>query len=76
MEAIADANECERSSDALFCIYQDSPMRQKKEAIITNLKNRDGRIVEPFSVYLPSENRLVAELATIDEEQLGQLLLA
>lgn len=76
MEAIADANECERSSDALWCIYQDPPLRQKKEAIITNLKNRDGRIVEPFSVYLPSENRLVAELATVSEDQLSQLLLA
>lgn len=76
MNAIADANECERSADSLFCIYQDPPLRQKSEAIITNLKNRDGRIVEPFSVYLPAENRLVAELATVDEEQLGKLLIA
>jgi replicative DNA helicase len=64
------------SADALFCIFQDPPLRQRKEAVITNLKNRDGRIVDPFSIYLPAEYRLVAELAAIDEEQLSKLLIA
>lgn len=76
IKAIADANEVERSSDVLLCIYQDDPMKQKKEATITNLKNRDGRIVSPFNIYFPGEFRLVAELERMDESQLAQLLEA
>lgn len=69
INALADANECERSSDTIFAIYQDGPFRQKKECVITNLKNRDGRIVQPFNAYLPAEHRFVAEL-TIGEGRL------
>lgn len=62
VEALSDANEAERTPDVVLTIYQDQPLRQKKEAVITMLKNRDGRIIEPFNVYLPPEHRFVADL--------------
>jgi replicative DNA helicase len=62
VEALSDANESERTSDVVLTIYQDQPLRQKKEAVITMLKNRDGRIIEPFNVFLPPEHRFVADL--------------
>jgi replicative DNA helicase len=76
ISALADASEAERSSDVLLCIYQDIPLRQKKEAVVTNLKNRDGRIVEPFNIYMPPEYRIVGELSSLGDEELSELLEA
>jgi replicative DNA helicase len=75
-EAIADTSEIEKTADALFTIYQDKPLRQKKEAIICNLKMRDSGLIDPFSIYLPAEYRFVGELASADDAQLSQLLVA
>lgn len=67
IEALSDANEAERSSDVVLTIYQDVALRQKKEAVICNLKNRDGRLVTPFNIYMPAEHKFVADLATPGE---------
>ena len=69
IEALADANEAERSSDVVITVYQDKAFRQKSEAVITMLKNRDGRLVEPFNVFCPSSNRLMADLAAPTEQR-------
>lgn len=73
-EAIADTSEIERTADVLFTVYQDDVMKQKREALITHLKSRDSRIVDPFNVYCPTEYRFVAELAQVDENQLVKTL--
>jgi hypothetical protein len=64
------------SADCLFAIYQDAPLRQKREATITWLKARDAQIPEPFNIYMPAEHRLVAELETLDDSQMSSLLEA
>jgi replicative DNA helicase len=75
VEALSDANEAERSSDVVICIYQDPPMRQKSEATICMLKNRDGRIIEPFNVYAPPPNRFMADItAPGDQRRLDEIL--
>jgi replicative DNA helicase len=74
-EAIADTSELEKTADALFTIYQDKPFRQKREAIICNLKMRDAGLIDSFSVYAPAEYRFIGELASSDDSQLSQLLV-
>jgi replicative DNA helicase len=74
-EAIADTSELEKTADALFTVYQDKPLRQKREAIVCNLKMRDAGLIEPFSIYMPAEYRFVGELASADDSQLSQLLV-
>lgn len=74
-EAIADTSELEKTADALFTVYQDKPFRQKREAIVCNLKMRDAGLIDPFSIYMPAEYRFVGELASADDSQLSQLLV-
>lgn len=74
LSCIADSSDAERASDNLFTIYQDPVLKQKKEAVITHLKARDSRVIEPFNIYLPPEHRFVGELAQVDESQLSKLL--
>lgn len=68
--ALSDANEAERSSDVVITIYQDRPHQQKKEAVITMLKNRDGAILEPWNIYSPPEHRYMADLDINDVSSL------
>ena len=74
-EAIADTSELEKTADALFTVYQDKPLRQKREAIVCNLKMRDAGLIDPFPIYMPAEYRFVGELASADDSQLSQLLV-
>jgi hypothetical protein len=75
-EAIADTSEFEKTADALFTVYQDKPLRQKREAIVCNLKMRDAGLIDPFPIYMPAEYRFVGELASAGDSQLSQLLVA
>jgi replicative DNA helicase len=74
-EAIADTSELEKTADALFTVYQDQPLRQKREAVVCNLKMRDAGLIDPFSIYMPAEYRFVGELARADDSLLSQLLV-
>jgi hypothetical protein len=74
IDAIADTSEFERSSDNLYTIYQDQVLKQRREAVITNLKTRDSKLIDPFNVYAPTEYRFIGELAQVDQSQLSQLL--
>lgn len=76
ISALAETAEVERSSDVVVTVFQDVPLRQKKEAMITCLKNRDGRIPAPFRIYFPAEYRYCSELAQVNESQLSSLLEA
>ena len=75
-EAIADTSELEKTADALFTVYQDSLMRQNREAMVCNLKMRDSGLIDPFKIYMPAEFRFVGELASADDAQLSQLLVS
>ena len=74
IDAIADTSEFERSSDNLYTIYQDQVLKQQGEAVITNLKTRDSKLIDPFNVYAPTEFRFVGELGKVDPAQVSQLL--
>lgn len=74
-EAIADTSELEKTADALFTVYQDQPLRQKREAIVCNLKMRDAGLIDPFPIYAPAEYRFVGQLARADDSVLSQLLV-
>jgi replicative DNA helicase len=74
-EAIADTSELEKTADALFTVYQDKPMRQKREAIVCNLKMRDAGLIDSFSIYMPAEYRFVGQKADADDSLLSQLLV-
>jgi replicative DNA helicase len=74
-DAIADTSELEKTADALFTIYQDKPLRQKREAIICNLKMRDSGLIDSFPIYLPAEHRFVGASASANDSQLSELLV-
>ena len=74
--ALADANEAEKSPDAIYTIYQDEPLRQKHEAVVCNLKTRDGAMIQPFNVYCPSQYRLIGELEQASDAEMSSLLEA
>jgi hypothetical protein len=73
-DAIADTSELEKTADALFTIYQDKPLRHKREAMICNLKMRDAALLDNFPIYMPAEYRFVGQLARADDLELSQLL--
>ena len=64
IEAIADANEAERSSDVLMAIYSDDTLKQQKEVVWTMLKNRDGEVIQPFNTFMSVEHRVMGELSS------------
>lgn len=65
------------SSDVVLAIYQDTPLRQKDEAIITNLKSRDARVVEPFNIYFSNKTKVMGDLLVAGAElNLQQVLEA
>lgn len=68
MMALADANEVEKSADHVIATWQNESARQRREARITHLKNRDGRAVPPFDIYADAEGRFVGPLQTDDDE--------
>lgn len=68
IEAIADANEAERSSDVLLAVYSDDTLRQQKEVTWTMLKNRDGEVVQPFNTFMSPEHRVMGELSSATAE--------
>jgi replicative DNA helicase len=74
-DAIADTSELEKTADALFTVFQDKPLRQKREAIICNLKMRDAGLIDSFPVYMPAEYRFVGETASANDAQLSRLLV-
>lgn len=73
MSALSDANEAEKSADHIFTTWQDEAAKQKREAVITHLKNRDGKTVQPFAVYVDAPGRFVGNLR-IDNAEADQVL--
>lgn len=48
MSALAYANEAERSADVITTTYLNDDLRKKGRVLVSNLKNRDNPLFEPF----------------------------
>lgn len=62
VDALADANECERSSDVVFSIYQDDAYFAESRAVMCCLKNRDGKKPEPWMVEYYNQYRFIQQI--------------
>lgn len=63
LTALANANEAERSSDKIYYVYLDDVLRNSRELIVGNLKNRNGPVIlEQFKVFADPSTRLIDNL--------------
>lgn len=62
MNAIAYANEAERSADVITTTYLDNDLRRDGETIISNLKNRDNQLFEAFKAHIDFSCRRLRNL--------------
>lgn len=74
-QALSDANEAERSSDVIIANYLDQDLRAMGESKVTCLKNRDGKVSEPFNLLMRLEHRYIGNLtdAEVSQDQLLEL---
>jgi replicative DNA helicase len=64
LDAIAEANEIERSSSVVLSIYTDAEIKKNNSALVQVLKGRDcGEMVEPICI------RVVPEYYLVDDNQ-------
>lgn len=70
LDAIAEANEIERSSSVVLSIYTDAEIKKNNSALVQVLKGRDcGEMVEPIRIRVVPENYLVDDnQETLKEE--------
>lgn len=64
MNAIAYANEAERSADVITTTYLDNKLRDAGETKICNLKNRDNPLFEHFNAEVDFNCRRLRNLET------------
>lgn len=65
-QALADANEAERSSDVISYTYLDDDLREDNEVKIGCLKNRDNPHWDPFIARVDFRNRFIYNLINSD----------
>jgi len=65
--ALSDANEAERSADVVITVFADDPLKQRHEAVGTMLKNRDGRVVQPWNLFYSPEHRIMGNIRAAGE---------
>jgi hypothetical protein len=59
LDAMADANEAERSADAIFTSYVDDGLQALEEAVCCNLKSRDSAVLPPFRIQYINRRRWI-----------------
>lgn len=64
--ALSDTNECERSSDIIIANYLDADLRAMGEAKVSCLKNRDGKVCDPFNQLMKLDYRYIGNLTDAD----------
>ena len=62
LQALADANEVERSSDVITYTYLNENYRARNETLIGCLKNRDNPHFDPFVAKVNLSNRFIKNL--------------
>lgn len=63
LTALANANESERSTDKVYYVYLDDTLRNQRELIIGNLKNRNGPVIlDQFKVFADPSTRTIDNL--------------
>lgn len=66
LTALANANEAERSTDKVYYCYLDDVLRNSRELVVGNLKNRSGMVIpDQFKVFADPSTR------TIDNLEIG-----
>lgn len=67
-DALADANEAERTADVITYTYLDQELRRNNEVKIGCLKNRDNPMFDLFHAHVDYRNRFINDLVETDEE--------
>jgi hypothetical protein len=63
LTALANANESERSTDKVYYTYLDDVLRNSRELVVGNLKNRNGQVIlEQFKVFADPATRTIDNL--------------
>lgn len=63
LTALANANESERSTDKVYYVYLDDTLRNSRELIVGNLKNRNGPVImDQFKVFADPSTRTIDNL--------------
>ncbi len=75
MDALADANEAERSSDVVCTIYQDNAYYAENRAVMCLLKNRDGSKPEPWMIEFYNGYRFIQQINADRENDYQQEFL-
>jgi len=66
LTALANANEAERSTDKVYYVYLDDVLRNSRELIVGNLKNRRGPLIQDQIKVLANPScRLIDNLDTL-----------
>lgn len=62
LDALAEANEAERSSQMVMTVFTDENMKMSKEAVVSLLKNRNGPTFEDtISIFVDPEAYVAGE---------------
>lgn len=65
LTALANANESERSTDKVYYVYLDDVLRNSRELVVGNLKNRRGPVImDQFKVFANPSTRIIDNLDT------------
>jgi hypothetical protein len=61
LTCLADASEADRSPDVVIAFFQDENLRDQEMVMVSHLKSRKSRLVEPFPIRCSFRNKTIGE---------------